>query len=168
MKHLLLIFVALSVGLHAAAIKFEKDIYEANVDFDAEEVIREFKFTNTSSKAVKIDHVEPGCTCVTVDFLNSKSTYGAGESGVMRVTFKLDNAVGTVDKPILVYLAGDPEEKPSTQVTFRIHIPIVVSLDTKTLTWDVGSKPEPKTIRVSVNYDKPVHVTSVSSTSDNI
>jgi hypothetical protein len=86
----------------------------------------------------------------------------------MRVKFKLDNAQGTVDKPILIYLANDPEDKPSTEVTFRIHIPIAVSLDTKTLSWNINSKPETKTLRVTNNYDKPVHITSVSTTNENI
>ncbi len=86
----------------------------------------------------------------------------------MRVKFKLDNAQGTVDKPILIYLASDPEDEPSTEVTFRIHIPIAVSLDTKTLSWNINSKPETKTLRVTNNYDKPVHITSVSTTNENI
>jgi hypothetical protein len=86
----------------------------------------------------------------------------------MRVKFKLDNVQGTVDKPILIYLSNDPEDQPSTKVTFRIHIPIAVSLDTKTLSWNINSKPETKTLRLTNNYDKPVHITSVSTTNENI
>lgn len=161
------IFFLLTAILHAGDLKFEKDIYEANVGFKDDEVVRDFKFTNTSSKSIKIKHVEPGCSCVTVEFLNGKRTYGAGESGVMRVKFKLDTSQGTVDKPIGVYLEPDPEDKPSTVVTFRLHIPTVIALEPKTVTWDLNSKPEPKSIRVKINYDKPVKITKLSLSSEN-
>ena len=168
MNRFYIIFLFLTAILQAGDLKFEKDIYEAKVGFKDAEVISDFKFTNTSSKAITIKHVEPGCSCVTVEFFGGKTTYIAGESGVMRVKFKLDNVQGTVDKPILIYLSNDPEDQPSTKVTFRIHIPIAVSLDTKTLSWNINSKPETKTLRLTNNYDKPVHITSVSTTNENI
>jgi hypothetical protein len=167
MKLAPLIFFVLTAILQAGDLKFEQDIYEANIGVKDDEVVRDFKFTNTSSKAIKIKHVEPGCSCVTVEFLNAKATYGAGESGVMRVKFKLDNSQGTVDKPIGVYLELDPEDKPSTVVTFRIHIPTVIALEPKTLNWDLNSNPEPKSIRVKIDYEKPVHVTKLSSSNQN-
>lgn len=167
MKLLSLLFLALCATLHAGDLKFEKEIYEANIELKDAEITREFKFTNTGSKAIKIRHVDPGCSCVTVEFQNGKATYAAGESGIMRATFKLDSSQGTVDKPILVYLATDPEDVPSSQVTFRIHIPIAIAIETKTLNWEINSKPETKTIRVTCNYEKPVQITSVTSTSEN-
>lgn len=167
MKLLSLILLALCATLQAGDLKFEKDIYEANIDLKESDITREFKFTNTAAKAIKIRHVEPGCSCVTVEFLNGKSEYAAGESGVMRVTFKLDTSQGTVDKPILIFLTTDPEDKPSSKVTFRIHIPIAIALEPKTLNWDIKSKPETKSIRVTCNYEKPVQITSVTSTSEN-
>lgn len=167
MKYFTLIFLALSATLLAGDLKFEKELYEANIGLKDTEITREFKFTNTSDKAIKIRLVEPDCSCITVEFLNGKATYAAGESGVMRATFKIENAQGTVDKSILVWLEGDPDEKPSTQVTFRIHIPTAISLEPKTLNWDVNSAPDPKSIRVNINYEKPVHVTAVSSSSEN-
>lgn len=167
MKLTSLIFFVLTAISHAGDLKFEQDVYEANIGVKDDEVVRDFKFTNTSSKAIKIRHVEPGCSCVTVEFLNGKATYGAGESGVMRVKFKLDTSQGTVDKPIGVYLHPDPEDKPSTIVTFRIHIPIVTALEPKTVSWDLNSKPEPKSIRLKINYEKPVKITKLSLSSDN-
>jgi hypothetical protein len=167
MKRPALILLLLTSILQAGDLKFEKDIYEAHAGFKDIEVTNDFKFTNTGSKPIKIKHVEPGCSCITVEFLYGKATYGTGESGVMRVRFKLDNSQGTIDKPIGIFLATDPDDQPSTQVTFRIHIPIAVSLDKKTLNWDIDSQPETQSIRVNMNYDKPVHVTSVSTTDTN-
>jgi hypothetical protein len=168
MNRLALLLLSLTAALQAGDLKFEKDIHEARAGFMDSEVSSDFKFSNTGSKPIKIKHVEPGCSCITVEFLNGKATYGAGESGVMRVRFKLDNSQGTADKPIAIFLATDPDDKPSTEVTFRIHIPVAVSLETKTLNWNIGSEPETQSIRVNMNYDKPVHITSVTTTDTNI
>lgn len=167
MKRLSLVFLALTAILQAGSLKFENDLHEAHAGLTEDVIIREFKFTNTSDKPIKIRHADAGCTCVSVEFFKGQSTYAAGESGVMRVAFKVENAQGTVDKIVLIWLDGDPEEKPSSQVTFRIHIPIAIALEPKTLNWDLNSKPEPKSIRVNINYEKPVHVTKLSSSSDN-
>ncbi len=168
MKFVTFILLALSATLHAGDLKFEKDLYEADANLKDSEVIREFKFTNTSSKAITIRLADAGCSCVAVEFINGKSTYAAGESGVMRATFKIENSQGTIDKTIQIWLASDPDEKPSSQVSFRIHVPIAISLEPKTLNWKSNDAPEPKVIRVNINYEKPVQVTAVSSTSENM
>jgi hypothetical protein len=167
MKSFASIFFALTAILHAESVKFEKDLYEAHAGIKEELITREFKFTNASEKTIKIRDADAGCTCVTVEFLAGKTTYAAGESGVMRVTFKVENAQGTVDKKVLVWLEGDPDEEPSSQVTFRIQIPTAIALEPKTLSWDLNSKPEPKSIRVKIDYEKPVHIKKISVSNEN-
>ena len=167
MKSFAFIFFALTAILHAGSVKFEKDIYEAHAGIKEEVITREFKFTNASDKTIKIRDADAGCTCVAVEFLAGKTTYAAGESGVMRVAFKVENAQGQVDKTVLVWLEGDPDEKPSSQVTFRVHIPIAIALEPKTLSWDLNSKPEPKSIRVKIDYEKPVHLKKISLSNEN-
>jgi hypothetical protein len=167
MKSFAFIFFALTAILHAGSLKFEKDLYEAHAGIKEDVFTREFKFTNTSDKTIKIRDADAGCTCVTVEFLGGKATYAAGESGVMRVAFKVENAQGQVDKKVLVWLEGDSEENPSSQVTFRIHIPTAIALEPKTLSWDLNSKPEPKSIRVKIDYEKPVHLKKISLSNEN-
>ncbi len=167
MKLLPLIFLALSSILQAGDLKFEKDLYEAHAGLKDELVTCEFNFTNTSDKTVKIRLADAGCSCMAVELLNGKSTYAAGESGIMRLTYKIENAQGIVNKTVSIWLEGDPEEKPSSQVAFRIHIPTAIALEPKTLNWDLNSKPEAKSIRVKIDYDKPVRITKVSSSSEN-
>lgn len=167
MKLLSLIFLALCATLQAGDLKFEKDLHEANASLKDEEVTRDFKFTNTGDKTIKIRGADAGCSCVAVEFLNGKSTYAAGESGVMRVAYKMENIQGVIDKTVLIWLEGDTDENPSSKVTLRIHIPTAISLEPKTLSWDLNSKPEAKSIRVKIDYEKPVKITSVTFTSEN-
>ncbi len=167
MKHILSLLFCLSLSIHAEGLKFENDLLESRIDLETAEVTREFKFTNTGSKPFKIRSADAGCTCVAVEFLNSKSTYAAGESGVMRVKFKIENFQGTVDKKVLIWLDSDPDDKPSAHATFRIHIPTAVALEPKTLNWNVGDGTEPKNIRVTFHPDSSAKVTSAKSSSTN-
>ena len=67
----------------------------------------------------------------------------------------MGNFSGTVDKVVAVWLDDDPPDKPSVALTVRVHIPVLVSLEPKTLKWDLGGKGEPQTIRITMNHDKP-------------
>jgi hypothetical protein len=167
MKSFALIFFALTAILHAGSVKFEKDLYEAHAGIKDDTVTREFKFTNSSEKPIKIRHADAGCTCVAVEFSGGKATYAAGESGVMRVAFKVENTQGQVDKTVHIWLEGDPDEKPSSQVIFRIHIPTAIKLEPKTLSWDLNSKPETKSIRIIIDYEKQVHLKKISLSNEN-
>ena len=51
-------------------------------------------------------------------------------------------------------------------LTVRVHIPVLVALEPKTLKWDLNGKGAPQTIRITMKYDKPIRVTSVSASSD--
>jgi len=163
MKLFLCLLFALTAIAPATDLQFEKELNEVDVALDAKLVISEFKFTNAGSKPLKIRHADAGCSCLAVEFANSKATYAPGESGVLRATFEIGRYQGTVDKEIQIWLAGDPDEKPSSKVTLKIHIPVVVSLEPKTLKWEVNSPLETKTMLVEMNYPKPIHIKTVET-----
>jgi hypothetical protein len=167
MKLFLWLLFALTASLQAADLQFEKDLTEVHVDLDAKTTTSEFKFTNGGDEPLKIRHASAGCSCLAVEFAGSKATYAPGESGVLRATFEVGNFQGTVDKEIQIWLEGDPDDKPSSKITLRVHIPEVVALEPKTLKWEVGSAPETKTMLVKMNYEKPVHVTTVETSNPN-
>lgn len=155
---LTLFFLALAACLQAADLKFEKPLHEVHVGTDDETITQEFKFTNAGSEPLEIRHADAGCSCLAVEFAGSKASYAPGESGIMRATFKIGNFQGTVNKEILIWLADDPDEKPSTKVILRVHIPNVVALEPKTLKWELGAPTETKTMLVKMDYEKPIHV----------
>jgi hypothetical protein len=51
-------------------------------------------------------------------------------------------------------------------LTIRVHIPILVELDPKTLKWDLSGKVEPKTIRITMHHEQAIRVLGVTSTSE--
>ena len=163
MKFVPLLWLLFTAGSHAAGLKFENELNEVHANLSAAMVKSDFKFTNTSSKPLKIQKADAGCSCLSVEVSNGKLTYAPGESGILRANFEIGSFQGAIDKPIYIWLEGDPKEKPSTTVTLRVHIPVIIALEPKTLKWNVGEKAESKMIEVKMDYEKPIHITSVST-----
>ena len=164
---LLLLLLLLAAAAHASVLKFESELNEIYPDPNAIMVTSDFKFTNTSSESVKIREMDSGCSCLSVGVSGGKFTYAPGESGILRTTFEVGSFQGAVDKTVYLWLEGDPKEKPSSTIKLRIHIPVIIALEPKSLKWEVGSKVETKTIAVKMNYEKPIHIKSVSTSDPN-
>jgi hypothetical protein len=146
---------AVSRGLH-----FEKILLDVPVAADALTTVADFGFSNSTDRPITIDRVEKTCSCLDVKVSGGKLTYAPGEQGVIRATFELGNLTGEVEKIVLLFLAGDPEDKPSHTLTVRVRIPVLVNLSQKTLQWEVGGKPEPQKIDIEMTHSKPIRILS--------
>lgn len=158
------IWLALAAFLQAG-LDFPSTLKEIHAPADVEFVTADFEFTNNSEKTVNVARVDPTCSCISVKIKDGKLRYAPGESGLIRAKFDMGNFAGTVDKVVAVWLDNDPEDKPSQALTVRVHIPVLVSLEPKTLKWEIGGKSEPQTIRIQMNYTSPIHVKGVKSSS---
>ncbi len=163
MKLFFLAWAALATSLAAAGLKFEETLIEVHAPLDSETVSRDFKFSNTGDSTVVIREADAGCSCLSVKVAGGKLSYAPGESGILRADFELGSFQGAVDKPINIWLEGDPDEQPSSTVVLRVHIPDVVKISPKTLKWKTGSDPEMKVLEIEMDYEKPVRVKSASS-----
>ncbi|MFM2198879.1 MAG: hypothetical protein RLZZ505_2311 [Verrucomicrobiota bacterium] len=159
-------FLITALPIHAE-LKFETPVIEADAALDATTLIREYKFTNIGTKAIKITQADAGCSCLGVEVAAGKFTYAPGESGTLRATFEIGNFQGTVEKPILIWLEGDREDSPSVQVTLRVHIPVIIAVEPKTLKWEQNGSTEMKSLDVRMDYPKPIKITSVTTSNEN-
>jgi len=159
------IFLALTAFAHAAKLEFDEPAKEVNAPADARTVTTDFTFTNKTDKPVTIAKSDPGCSCLQVQVKGGKLKYEPGESGLIRATFDMENFSGSVDKVIGLWLDNDPEDRPSQRITVKVNIPILVAVDPKTVSWEVGEKPEAKTIKLTMAGDEPIHVAKVTSSS---
>lgn len=164
MKAVWIILLAI-YPLSAAQLEFDSTLKEIHTTPDAATASVDYHFTNKSETTVRIKHVDPDCNCLGVVVKDGKMSYKPGESGAIRATFKVGNQIGTVDQAVAVWLEGDAEDQPSVNLSVRIHIPELVSLDPKTLKWTVGGEAKPQSIRVSMHHTEPIRVTRISSTS---
>lgn len=161
-----ILFLLAILPIHAE-LKFETPVIDADATPDATTLVREYKFTNAGTKPIKITQADAGCSCLSVEVAAGKLTYAPGESGILRATFEIGSFQGTVEKPILIWLEGDHEESPSAKVTLRVHIPVIIALEPKTLKWEQGGAQEMKTIDIKMDYGKPIRVTSVTTSNEN-
>ncbi|MFC7338921.1 DUF1573 domain-containing protein [Haloferula chungangensis] len=167
MKTLLPIFFGLVLPGLAGELTFETKLEEVEVPLDGRRVTADFKFENKSDEDVAIAKYNATCSCMTVQVKGGKLSYAPGESGVIRGVFDMGNFSGTVDKAVQIWLDGDPEDAPSVTLTTRIHIPVLVDVEPKTLRWDVGGEMTSQTITVTMMHDEPIKVTSVSCQNPN-
>ena len=167
MKTFLLLFSIIGILPVCAGLKFENETISADAGLDDKTVSRDFEFTNDGSEAVTIRAADAGCSCMSVQIAGGKFTYAPGESGTMRAIFEVGTFQGTVEKPIHVWLKGDPDESPSSSVKLSVNIPTIISVEPKTVKWGLGGDAEPKVVEVKMSYEKPIKITNLASSSDN-
>ena len=167
MKFLLPLYLALAAFAQATTLDFAETRKELSPAAAAETAAVEFNFTNKSGKPVTIAKADAGCSCMKVLFSGGKLTYGPGETGVLRAVFNIGNASGTVEKSIALWLDTAPTTNPPSQsINVRIQIPTLITLEPKTLKWDLGGKPEPQTIHIHIAEGKPIHVTAIQPSTE--
>lgn len=169
----LLIIIALISQLAWATLEFDSKLVEVDAAADAEKATVDFKFSNTGDKDVFISHINPDCDCLTIKasggttLPDKRIRYRPGETGVIRSIFKIGNNKGQVDQKVMVWLTGDPKDKPSIQLIALINVPQFISMVPRSLKWDIGSEPKPKRIDVTIQHDQDIKVTEVKSSSPN-
>ena len=162
MKLPLLCWLAACLPLAAGTLKFEQTKKDVTVGNDDKTVTVDFDFKNEGASDASIEKYDAGCPCATVGVKDSKMTYKPGETGTVRIVFDLGMVPGTMDKAVAIYLKGDPINHPSVTLTSHIVVPSLVEVEPKSLMWDVGSKPEPKTVTVTMKHSEPIKIVSMS------
>ena len=127
----------------------------------------DFDFENKTDKPVVISKYDATCSCMKVQVKGGKLIYEPGEKGVIRGVFDMGNFSGTVDKAIMVWLKGDGNVEPSIALTVRVHIPVLVEVEPKTLRWDVGEKAVSRVIEITMNHTEPITVKSATCSNYN-
>ncbi len=154
------------VILQAAGLDFPEILKEVHAKPDVDIVTTDFEFTNKSNKTVTVVKYDAACSCMAVSIKGSKLRYAPGESGIVRTEFNMGNFSGEVDKSATLWLEGDAEDKPSLVLTVHVVIPELVSLEPKAVKWEINEAPTPKTVHIKINHTEPIHVLSVTSTSE--
>ena len=167
MKRLSLLFaLGLLTVCGAAELSFDETLKEVHVPPDEKQVVTDFVFENKTDKPVTIARYDSTCSCMSVQVKGGKLIYQPGEKGVLRANFDMGNFSGTVDKAVQLWLKGDPASDPSVKLTVRVHIPVIVNVEPKTLRWEVGAEPEPIVVSIVTDYEKPIKVLSAECGSD--
>jgi hypothetical protein len=139
----------------------KKDLH---VPIEARTATLDFQFVNRSNESITISRIDTACACLSTKLANDKVEYGPGEQGLLQANFSLGSLSGTLKKKVLVWTTNDPKNKPSIVLTAIVHIPELITLKPQTLHWALDEAPTPKTISITVQDGKPVHILGISST----
>lgn len=161
MKFLFLWSLALTAVLPAASLTFEKTTIHVDAAPDDKTATADFVFKNESGETVEVARADAGCSCIQAA-IKGGFTYKPGEGGLIRAAFDLAAIAGEVEKPVFVWLKGDPEDKPSVKLTMKVLIPELVVVEPKTLFWETGEEAKPKTVTITMKHADPIRVTSIS------
>lgn len=167
MRALLICWLAGCLPIIAGTLKFDQPNKQITVTNDQKSATVDFPFKNESSEDVVIEKNASDCPCAAVGVMDSKLAYKPGESGTIRIVFNLGKVPETADKLVSIYLKGDAEDHPSIKLNTRIIVPVVVELEPRSVTWDLGDKPEPKTVKVTINDSEPVKILSMATSDPN-
>ncbi|MFV1994803.1 MAG: DUF1573 domain-containing protein [Verrucomicrobiales bacterium] len=138
-----------------AALEFEQTSLERKADLSQERLEVEYPFTNTGSNPVTIVKIDSSCGCLKAT--TEKNVYAPGESGVLSAAFSVGASSGVFDKSISVTTTSGKEESKQV-LELRVHVPALMLVTPKVLSWKAGEAPVPKKYYLEVKREKPVHV----------
>jgi hypothetical protein len=151
-----------------ASLTFEKQTVDVTVEAEADSTTITFPFENKSEETIEIaKHASP-CGCISTSFKDDRMIYPPGARGELTIVFKVGNFYGTVQKKIMVWMKDSPKGKRSPiTLTTKITIPELITVTPRTLNWKTGESNAPKSYKIAVSHDKPIHITSLACTNNN-
>ena len=147
-----------------AELRWDKPIQEFHRTPGDKFVEAKFAFKNTGDTPVTIEKVRTSCGCTTADL--PKKTYAPGETGELAVKFNFGGRLGAQRKTIRVFSTDQPDQ--AAVLDLRVFITEPVSISPSLVLWRRGETPAPKTVQIAATPDRPVNVTSVSSTNPRV
>ncbi len=155
--------VALVAGFASAAraeLTWEKTEIELKPAIGDETAVAHFKYQNKGDKQIAIKSVTTSCGCTAA---SAKQSADPGEKGEVTATFKIGDRIGLQQKAINV-VTDDPKQ-PTTSLTLKVNIPVVLELQPNFVYWQSGEEPKAKTIVAKAGPDISVKSLDVSSSS---
>lgn len=163
-----LVFFLSVLPFWASPLAFDSLLKEAHLAPDTYSVTMDFHFENKSDKVAHIKRYDAGCSCTSVAILDGKLSYKSGENGTIRATYDMKTFSGVVEKSVMLYVDDDQEDAPSVVLTSRIHIPVLVVAEPKTVKWLLGEKAEEKIVTITMNHTEPIRILRVTGPPDGI
>ncbi len=184
----ILTFLLLGVSLVQAELVFDKEHLELASKPDAESITATFAFKYTGARPINVQEVDANCGCISAT--SDKDRYVNGDSGKITFVFELGSKEGKQANRVWITYTeeviagqkvaakkdlGPSGEDPNTVVAPKtrslsvdIDIPIIVNVEPKMTTWEVGSKPEPREVMVTMKHLTPIRITEVKSSREDV
>jgi hypothetical protein len=139
-----LCLLAASAPTAPAALQWKTTDIGVRTEVGQEEAVAVFPFRNTGDKPVRIISLDPSCSCISAE--PSKERYAPGETGEVRVVAALTGFVGHLRRSVAV--ETDDATSRYCELTLTLDIPEPVVISPRFLLWQVGDRPEGKSLEI--------------------
>ena len=129
-----------------AALEWKTTDLQLEAGIGQEQAVAIFPFRNGGDRPVRIVSLDPSCSCMAAE--PDKELYAPGESGEIRVELALAGYVGRLRRSLAVE-TDDPDQK-FAELTLTVDIPEAVAITPRFLYWQVGERPEEKSLEIVV------------------
>ncbi|MDA8908783.1 DUF420 domain-containing protein [bacterium] len=117
-----------------------------------------FAVENTGAKPAKVSRLVSGCECLSVEI--DQDPVPVGARAIVTGVFDTEKLRGQSERKITIQFEG--ESRP-VFLTTRIETEPVYTITEEMTSWEIGSKPETKTVEFRVVREEPVRVLSAES-----
>ena len=148
-----------ATSLAQAELTWEKTELEETPAAGADSAIFTFKYENKGDKLIHISNVRPSCGCTTATL--KSNDVKPGEKGEIVATLKTGDHSGQLQKTVTV--ETDDAKAPSTVLTIKANVSMVLELQPNMVFWQAKEDPKPKTITAKVG--KGVNIKKLDVTS---
>ncbi len=160
-RTLIPVLIALVFSCQAGALfgqlAWETTEIHQDLELGQTEATAEFLFENKGSYPVVIRSTSSSCGCTTAKL--DRTTYYPGDKGTILAHFDVGSRTGERRNTVRV-LTNDPA-KPSTELTFSVTIPTLVTMTPRLVHWRMGEDPEEKTVKITIHPDADLEVKGV-------
>lgn len=150
----------------AEPLVFESKTIEITLESGKQTADITFLFTNTSQKSVEIAALQAACSCLEAKLKDDKKIYQSGEKGEVTARFNVGSLMGTIEKQVIVKLAGEQPGAVPIILNAKITIPELLEITPRTLNWKLGAEPSTQIQRIRVTHNEPIHITGVVTTNN--
>jgi len=158
-----LLMPVLFPGSALAAFKFDQTLVEVQPGFGEERLTVTFPFTNLDTPG-SVRSIETSCGCLSATA--DKKTYAAGEKGMVTAVFNIKGYNGSVERSI-TFVSGSKGDAP-IRLAVRVHVPELIEIEPKMLSWGLGEAVAPKVFKVTVKSPDAINIKSIASTRRNV
>jgi hypothetical protein len=145
-------------------LSFESKSVEVTLEVGKQTADITFQFRNASQATVEIASLQAACSCIEAKLKDGLKIYKPGEKGEITAQFSVGNLIGTIEKQVLVKLAGASKDTLPIILKTNITIPELIEITPRTLIWKAGAAPTRQIQRIRVMGKEPIHITSVVTT----
>jgi hypothetical protein len=143
---------ALHAHASAAGLEWKSPTVEVSGMRSEKELAGIFEYTNRGDRPVRIVSTRTTCGCTIAK--PSRELVAPGESGELRVTYKVASKVGYYEAGIQVF-TDDPEQR-ETKLALRLRVRDEVEMSRKLVLWQEGEPRSPKAVSFLPGDGKPI------------